>query len=234
MKCEYCQAEHDGKYGSGRFCCKECARGFSTKAKRKETNQKTSLKLKDYFKTHIPLYMHTVCKISLNKCAICGKQFLSRYKKVVCSKECRNQKLSIARSAKIAQSGSTNFQLKRQRFAYSGFDDYCDSKMEEAAIIYLFDALQASFIERFHSILNFKDTNGVNRRFNPDFICKINGEVFIVEVKSKWAINHSYSKNLSLKQKAIKDFCDKRGYQYIWLTEDNKDFNSAYRKHLKQ
>ncbi len=29
--CENCGKEHDGTYGSGRFCSKECARGFSTK-----------------------------------------------------------------------------------------------------------------------------------------------------------------------------------------------------------
>ena len=31
MVCENCGKEHDGSYGSGRFCCKECARSFSTK-----------------------------------------------------------------------------------------------------------------------------------------------------------------------------------------------------------
>lgn len=46
MKCEYCSKEHDGKYGSGRFCCQECARGFSTRAKRKEINKKVSRTLK--------------------------------------------------------------------------------------------------------------------------------------------------------------------------------------------
>lgn len=30
MICEKCGKEHDGTYGSGRFCCKECARSFST------------------------------------------------------------------------------------------------------------------------------------------------------------------------------------------------------------
>lgn len=45
MKCEYCEQEHDGSYGSGRFCNKECAHGFSTKAKRKEINKKVSISL---------------------------------------------------------------------------------------------------------------------------------------------------------------------------------------------
>ena len=31
MICENCGKEHDGSYGSGRFCCKECAKAFSTK-----------------------------------------------------------------------------------------------------------------------------------------------------------------------------------------------------------
>jgi predicted HNH restriction endonuclease len=45
MKCENCEKEHEGTYGSGRFCAKECARGFSTKEKRIEINKKVSLKL---------------------------------------------------------------------------------------------------------------------------------------------------------------------------------------------
>lgn len=45
MKCEYCDLEHSGGYGSGRFCTASCARGFSTKAKRKEINKKVSDKM---------------------------------------------------------------------------------------------------------------------------------------------------------------------------------------------
>lgn len=42
MKCEYCNKEHNGSYGSGRFCCQKCARGYSTRAKRLEINKKVS------------------------------------------------------------------------------------------------------------------------------------------------------------------------------------------------
>jgi hypothetical protein len=45
MNCENCEQPHDGTYGSGRFCSSKCARGFSTKAKRKEINEKVSQKL---------------------------------------------------------------------------------------------------------------------------------------------------------------------------------------------
>lgn len=45
MKCENCKKEHDGTYGSGRFCSATCARGFSTKEKRVEINEAVSKKL---------------------------------------------------------------------------------------------------------------------------------------------------------------------------------------------
>lgn len=46
MNCENCDQPHDGVYGSGRFCCRKCARAFSTKNKRKDINERVSKKLK--------------------------------------------------------------------------------------------------------------------------------------------------------------------------------------------
>jgi len=45
MNCENCQDEHEGTYGSGRFCSSKCARGFSTKEKRSLINEKVSITL---------------------------------------------------------------------------------------------------------------------------------------------------------------------------------------------
>lgn len=45
MYCENCNIVHDGKYASGRFCSYKCSRGFSTKNKRKEINEKISKSL---------------------------------------------------------------------------------------------------------------------------------------------------------------------------------------------
>jgi 5-methylcytosine-specific restriction endonuclease McrA len=44
-RCENCDNLHDRTYGSGRFCNSKCARGFSTKEKRKEINEIVSKKL---------------------------------------------------------------------------------------------------------------------------------------------------------------------------------------------
>jgi hypothetical protein len=48
--CENCEQEHTGEYGSGRFCSSRCARGFSTKASRKEINEKVSNTMKGCIK----------------------------------------------------------------------------------------------------------------------------------------------------------------------------------------
>jgi len=44
--CENCGKEHNGSYGSGRFCSTKCSRGFSTKGKRSLINSLVSETLK--------------------------------------------------------------------------------------------------------------------------------------------------------------------------------------------
>jgi hypothetical protein len=58
MNCENCNEEHDGSYGSGRFCSSYCARCFSSKEKREEINKKVSQTLKQK-------YAHNEIKIVL-------------------------------------------------------------------------------------------------------------------------------------------------------------------------
>lgn len=75
--CENCGAEHDGSYGSGRFCSTKCARGFSTKAKRKEISERVSKTLK-----YPPV---------IKKCSYCEQDFEIQYKKrsqKTCSPSC--------------------------------------------------------------------------------------------------------------------------------------------------
>lgn len=50
MKCEYCHKEHTGDYATGRFCSAKCARGFSSREKREEINEKVSKRLGKYSK----------------------------------------------------------------------------------------------------------------------------------------------------------------------------------------
>lgn len=92
--CENCGIEHEVIYGSGRFCSMKCSRGFSTKAKRKEINEKVSKKLKRTQKT-------------LLNCFVCNNTFEHvRKNTMTCSKECLNQiKSSRIKQNKICMAG---------------------------------------------------------------------------------------------------------------------------------
>jgi hypothetical protein len=50
MICEKCKIEHDGVYGSGRFCSSSCARSYSSSLKREIVNKQTSITIKQMYK----------------------------------------------------------------------------------------------------------------------------------------------------------------------------------------
>lgn len=70
MICENCGKEHDGSYGSGRFCCKSCAISFTnknrnrTKEQQDIINKKISEGVKKYNKDNPkqPIYYHYICE----------------------------------------------------------------------------------------------------------------------------------------------------------------------------
>jgi len=79
MICKHpkCRKEHNGSYGSGRFCSNKCAKSFSSFINREEINKKVSEKLKGKLK---PQYLKSYI------CDICGEVFKSltirtKYKK---------------------------------------------------------------------------------------------------------------------------------------------------------
>ena len=88
MRCEKCNIDHDGRYGSGRFCSQSCSRSFSTQKKRSLINEKVSSKLKGK-----PRKMEGERKsIMVEKiCQKCGKNFTiswSKRRQKTCSVEC--------------------------------------------------------------------------------------------------------------------------------------------------
>ena len=71
MICENCGKEHNGEYGSGRFCSCKCARSFSSKEKKKEINEKVSKTLLNrrklkVFKTNFSVRYCKDCNKLLN------------------------------------------------------------------------------------------------------------------------------------------------------------------------
>ena len=109
MICENCNIEHDGSYGSGRFCSCKCARCFSSKAKRQEINRKVSLKLKKH-----PDYFCEDCGKKLSKKTItgyCSACYLTKHNKS-CSAEVK---------AKIskANKGRPRWNIHRNQISYA-------------------------------------------------------------------------------------------------------------------
>ena len=72
MKCENCDKEHDGSYGSGRFCSKNCAKKYSLNLKNKITLERLNAGLcKNVTSSKIAAFL-LKHKIKANKCEICG------------------------------------------------------------------------------------------------------------------------------------------------------------------
>ena len=174
------------------------------------------------------------------ECVICHKLYAAKTdKSKVCSTECISQFNSVRRSKWLIKNGTTNSWTKRRRFSHNGTEIECDSKLEEAALIFLSEKHNIPFLARFKSIICFKDPEGTTRRYNPDFITKIDGKTTVVEVKMLWKNKskpeNNYTRHFDLKVAALQKFCDERHYGCMVLNvAEDKEFSKVYRKHLKQ
>lgn len=155
-------------------------------------------------------------------CPVCGKEF-NNPDRDTCSAECGNQLISQKRIQKIIKDGTSNTS-SRYILTYNGEDYRCDSKLEIASVIFMIENMRLKRIERFTSILNFKDKNGRTRRYNPDFICDSDGETMIIEVKqdtekiTDGEDFKNYKMFLTEKKETLEKFCNERNYKWLWLT----------------
>jgi hypothetical protein len=165
MECENCNKLHEGKYGSGRFCCEKCSRSFSSLKNRDEKNKKISLSLKGRFigelSSAYKKWKDKGDKIGI--CPICNKEFNKSRKKIFCSRECYLNDVDFKYKKKVP--GGYRKGSSRGKSGY--YKEYwCDSSYELAFVIYNID----------HNI-KFKRNKegfpyvheGVIRRFFPDF-----------------------------------------------------------------
>lgn len=220
MKCENCNNEHNGSYGSGRFCSNKCARGFSTKFKRKEINEKISntLSIDPYLKI----------------CPQCNSNFETKQKKQkFCSKKCTAkfnssnpsflEKLSKNRIEKI-KSGIINGNGIHKIYNFKGEKIRCDSKIEYACLDY-FVKRKASSIKRCNFFIQYRDKDKI-RRFLPDFVIRIGENIYIVEAKSYMSIKiinekwRHYNEMSSLKKEVLIEYCENNGFIPFWFTKN--------------
>lgn len=118
-KCENCGIEHDGSYGSGRFCSDKCAKSFSTKNKRKEINEKISKTL-----TKEPY---------IRICKGCKEEFKTKKKhQIYCSSDCVNLYVNTGRTpseeTRKKLSLATKKSYKEGKQVYGGTSKWYDYK----------------------------------------------------------------------------------------------------------
>jgi hypothetical protein len=180
--CENCSKEHDETYGSGRFCSIKCARGFSTKAKRKEINEAVSKKLtKKIDKGEKIGYIQKSIKPKNIKYCLCGQQLSPRNELGFCNK-CKYSseiyRKNVSNSLKGKTGGYRKGAGQTKGGRYQGF--YFDSPFEIEIAKYL-DTLDIKWkrnTKRFYFIFNNKKTYYI-----PDFY--INNS-FYLEAKGYW------------------------------------------------
>lgn len=123
MKCESCDAEHPGTYGSGRFCGTKCARAFSTSKNRKQISEKISASLALTAQPDVELV-----------CVHCLKSFVAKFTKrsqKYCSKHCsstatgiRNKEQLSARAKRLHAEGRISSWSSRHKLKPSYPEQY--------------------------------------------------------------------------------------------------------------
>ena len=207
--CENCGCEHNGSYASGRFCSIKCSRGFSTKAKRKEINEKVS-------KARKGSGHKNVAKI----CPTCKSSFEIRWNKrnqIYCSTICVRRsdevKKKISEKVKGKNAGSKNgmygkspkntknievFSKKHTGnkifTVRSSYEKIIVDKINENKLISKFTYEPKKYK------VEYKDENGVERTYQPDFLIEDNQ---VREIKNNWSagLEETKLKEIAFRQK---------------------------------
>lgn len=173
--CENCGKEVFNIYGSGRFCSSKCARGFSTKAKRKEINNKVSKRLKGYtYPERIKI------DVKEKECPICGDVFKKQTK--TCSKECGIKlvaKKNLGKRYKIKD--TSNMGGPRPGGGYSKplpyttwLGDKIKLNQEEIKVAEILDKYKLNWKRNNNIGFPYITKEGKSRKFYPDFVVNEN------------------------------------------------------------
>jgi len=152
MYCENCEKEHDGSYGSGRFCDKKCACVFSTKSKRKEINAKISETLSGRPKTS---RNRKYSRIAYFNCKWCGKFHVVRWKlrfRKFCNRHCANS-YSNKHSGSARKAGLASAKVRVKRSANEKyFAELCSEQFNVLTNESIFNGWDADIILEDHKI----------------------------------------------------------------------------------
>lgn len=164
--CEYCGEGHAGSYGSGRFCSGRCARGFSTRAKRKSINGQVQLALSGRKVGNAAKGAHYPYSGS---CGHCGAEYeVSNWqdaRRKYCSDECRTRGRteSLSKALKGKCGGVRRGSGRGHGGWYRGV--WCDSTYELAYLAWC--ELRGITVTRNKQFFRY---GAQQRRYFPDFV----------------------------------------------------------------
>lgn len=222
--CENCGNDHAGEYGSGRFCSLKCARGFATKNKRKEINEK----VKNVFADKR--------KIKNEKCKNCGTNFFKKRKnREFCSNSCARKyawtdieyRKNLQEKIALRSLNSTSFGAKSSIFMFNSNEILCQSNRERKALELILEKYLVSSIFRCNFCISY-EFNGKSHKYNPDFdILLDDGTRFIIEVKTQISNKETnklsrphYFLTINSKKEALIKYCNENNSKAIWI--DNR------------
>lgn len=249
MICEYCNSEHDGLYGSGRFCCERCARGFASKKKRKEINKKVSQSLKVFYSNEENLKKHKK-RMKMTKGwhhtkktkNILSKKAKQKYidnpnlREIVgkCSKERilseKTREILSKRMIERLINGEINLKSKKCYYFFNKEPIRCDSKLEYSCLDFFVKRFKVISVKRCEFFIEYT-FNGKKRRYLPDFEIQTKRKKFIVECKTffsdkklrrKWDF---YYKSFKYKKKALEKYCKKHKFEAFFY---NRSMNEKF------
>lgn len=173
MECIKCNKEHDGSFGSGKYCSRSCA---NSHIRTEESKKKTSIGVKTSEKF---IKNNKLKNIRLNtlrykktKCKFCKCSFTYKFynkQRVVCSKkECINKRISEVNKGKCGgyRIGSGRCYGEWYNSKIAGLV-YCHSSYELAYAKYL-DVNDILWVKNKKSFL-YSDENNIERKYIPDF-----------------------------------------------------------------
>jgi hypothetical protein len=179
MKCEKCNNEHDGSFGSGRFCSRTCA---NSRTWTEEDKKKKSESAKKSEKVKKEILSRRVGERNEKKiCPICKNFFIPKknINQIFCSRKCYLEDCDFEFHSK-PPGGIRKNSSHGKRGYYKGF--YCDSSYELAYVIWCLE--NGHKIERNKESFEYFDPErNAIFKFYPDFL--VNGK--LIEIKG-WYI----------------------------------------------
>lgn len=165
--CEKCGTIMTEKFGSGRFCCRECA---NSRERSEQTKLKISMSVKNSEKSLLVAHrLSEICQQQYigheAKCVICNANLpYEKRNAKTCSKQCYSELLRQIRLQTINRLGSN---CTRCYFGfYKGYE--CDSSWELAYLMFCLD--NNITIQRNHTGFAYRDKDEKDRTYYPDFI----------------------------------------------------------------